>query len=291
VLSLSSPTFSGDRRLGRPGVAILQNLLFHSNRLRDLFLGCSYLPLFYTLYNELTDSALTQRILWLIQNCLRITPAPPLDAVAPVVELLQPVFGYGVRGAEAAEIGLCCAEYAVCCLTGLEIANLCESFAFLAAQTQVEAFRLFAALAAHQDREVAAWTTKSVDKKVQKAFLVAATAVLERHLLTINGDSDVSVLFPIVFALVEQRILPVRVLAIRPMGHLVHAASAAVLELIMGQKLIARIVAFLESDWTMLLSCALELLLYIVGNALEGKCMRKILGKVADNDVQEKSSP
>jgi hypothetical protein len=304
ITSLSGRTFEGDRRSGRAGIAVFQNLLFNSNDFRVLFIQSGGLVLFCTLYYELTDYGLTQRILWILQNCTLVEPKPETEVFVPILDLLRGVLGPGVQGVESSEIRLCCAfvemgpQFAHRFLSELEVPSLSYAFCYLAAGTQVMVLDLFGRLTTFPDDSVVALAGKrihwhefvphipeSFDRKVQKRFINVAMSILERHLLTPDGDRYLSIFFPVAFALMEKRLLRVRALAIRLISRILGSGAPSVLELVIGQKVITRSVPFLDSDWTLLQRCALELLLFCVQGALAGKCMRKVLDQVAVSEV------
>jgi hypothetical protein len=155
-----------------------------------------------TLYFELTDYDVTQRILWILQNSTLVEPKPPVEIFAPILDLLQQVIDVGVRGAESSKIRLCCAfigmgpEFAHRFLSALDIVNLTDSFCHLAAGTQVMVLHLFGRLLTFPDDSVISSAAKQIrwldfsphipdsfDKKVQKTFLTVPQLVLDRHLL------------------------------------------------------------------------------------------------------------
>jgi hypothetical protein len=300
VVSLSSTTFDGDRRIGRAAVAVLRNLLFVSNPFRILFVESKVLTLFCTLYSELTDYPLKECIIWLIQNVTLIDPKPPISAFAPILEFLTPVFGCELGGAEASELRLACAyiecggQFACQFLQTVDLDNLTSSFFRMATNTQVVALNLLQSLLTCSDPEIAGIASPHIhwgkivhhlpsksEKKVQKKILDMVYAIFCND----EYAEYISDLCPAVMALVERATISVRSKAIGVLAKMVHARSQRVLDAIIGHRLISSAVKFLETDWSSLLKLGIDILLFVVQYALDGKCIRTIRKELGATDV------
>jgi hypothetical protein len=265
------------------------------------------LTLFCSLHDELTDYDVRQAILWTVRHATMVDPKPPIEAFDPILELLAPIYGAGILGAEALEIRLSRAYiemgalFASKFLSALEFANLGGSFAYLSAGTQVAAFELFTSLLTYPNElipdvanSLIAWSEfvpkmhLSTDRKVQKSFLRFVDGIFEDRAIpkTSRRFGDfLTLFFPEVFRLVEQRVLRVRVRAIETITQILRFGSATVLHVIVGHRIVGRVVAFLESDWTMLLKLAVEILLFVVQFALDGKSMLKVLEEIQEAEL------
>jgi hypothetical protein len=306
-VALSDRTFQGDRRVGRAAISILRNLLFASNAVRELFLERDGLTLFCSLHDELTDYDVRQAILWTVRHATMVNPKPPIEAFDPILELLSPIYGAGILGAEALEIRLSRAYvemgplFASQFLSALEFANLDGTFAYLSAGTQVAAFELFTSLLTYPNEVIPdvansliAWPEfvpkmhLSTDRKVQKSFLRFVDAIFEDRAIpkTSRRFNDfLTLFFPEVFRLIEQGILRVRVRAIETITRMLRFGSTTVLHVIVGHRIVGRVVAFLESDWTMLLKLAVEILLFVIQFALDGKSMVKVMEEIRQAEL------
>lgn len=305
IVAISSPVYDGDRRTGRAAVGVLRNLVFHSNQCRIEFLKKRGADLFGTLYYEVTDIRLQTAILSVIQNSLLVMKGddrPPIEIFDPVLELLTHVFGFNIAMAEATEIELasayvdCGKDFALRLLKTLDFESLSVRFPKMARDTQVSVLELLKKYVCW-DRSVAALAGPKIDwgiisafirkcdaKKVHKKFCEVVKTIFETYGPDTCPES-LSVMFPSVFYLVENQPLRVRVMAIDTISVMVRSRARYILDIVVGHGIVSKICGFLEAEWNRLMILGVEMLLYAVQYALDGRCRRQVLQEIDENEL------
>ena len=307
IVALSSPSYDGDRRVGRGAVGVLRNLLFHSNECRVQFLKRRGLELFCTLYFEMTDPKLRQAIIWAIQNSTLIMKSddkPPMELLDPIVTLLGQVFGGCMAATEATEMNLanayvdCGKMFALRLIKSVHFENLSVFFSRMDRDTQVRGLELLKKLMCWDRmvaqvaaplihwKKISAFIPSSFDKKVHIKYCEVVAMIFDKYQEEMPS-ALLSDLFPGVMGLVKNQPLKVRIVAVDTISTMVHSNAPYILDVIVGHGIISKVAGFLESGWARLIRLGVDMLLYAVQYALDGRCRRDIRHEIDQNELED----
>ena len=288
VIALSDPKLPKDKKIvGNASLAFLRNLLANSNNVRIMFIKERGIMLFSSLYLELVDYDIRQFILWSLINALQVQPTPPLELVKQIeTPLLQSFFGYNIRGADALEIKLSLAyikfgpEFIISFLKNVEFESASYNFIKISSKTQIALLELFSTLVTCPDQFASSLAADKIrwndfipkipqlqDNKLTKKLIEMSSYLLSCRYEPIFD----TLLIKTMITLLPISEYKIRCRIINFLHSLMKSDISNAIDAFVCHKTIPKIVDFLDSDLKSIFKFALEILLYIIQYALDGK--------------------
>ncbi|OHT14956.1 hypothetical protein TRFO_14615 [Tritrichomonas foetus] len=302
VYALSDPNFQYDRNIGNSTVALLRNILFHSNDAKFHFINNRGVELFSSLYLEVVGDTLKDYIIIVIINSLDVSPTPPFNFVKFVENpLLKSVFGYNLRSATSLEIRLALAyvkispECALSFLNHIEIESSGIEFLFASTDTQVLLLELFEFLVTCSNETVVSIAEKKIQwnvflphipmsfdsKLMKKTIQVAVNLFKIGHYKILD-----TLILKVLLEMMTIGNIKIKHRAMDAIRILINSGSPHSMDSIIGHNIISKICNFLESDRKDIFKFCFEMLLFIIQFALDGKCPRKVRDQLYEAEFE-----
>lgn len=300
VIALSDPKFEGDRKIGNAALGFLRNLVFNSNNIRISFIKMRGIELFSSLFLEIKDQNIDNYILWTLQNSLLVEPKPPFELIKAVESVFRSSFRVYMQGVNPSEIRLaiayakCGPIYAISLMKNAEFELASSYFIHAPGETQIMILDMFEMLALYPDEVVATIAKEKIkwnefiskipqlyNYYLNKKFISVASHLFAQHYRPIYDTEIVKCLIQI-FCKGEYKI---KYRVKDCLKVLFDSNPNDVLETIVYNNIIGRLIILLEDNNSSTVKFSLEILHYIVKYAQEDKDIQeRIFTQLDENE-------